>query len=252
MNVLKTLHALGLTNLPRGDLEVAEPRARMPMLLWLLHSLGLTNLSDAQVSILTEHARTQSADAPTDMFPVPVGKPISVHQVGLIEGNINDLVQVIVAAHQVERPTNALYAAVERNFERGVQYTFLISRSRAEQEIDGYYRIFRAIAHIVISRTRSSFKVEDLVTIRRLSFDWRDTPYIFYQAKATNGQLATVALRGSQKYEGIAESYQRLPQELAHTIALALFSDAPQPLAFSEEEFEQVPLLKIQGGEVAA
>jgi len=177
-------------------------------------------------------------------FPLPVGKQITVRELARIEGGIRDLVRVVVAAHCVEPPTDELRVAVENNLERRVHYHFLVSGSRGDEEIDGYYQIFRAIAHIVIKRAKLEAKVEDLVTISRLPFEWNHKPHIFYQAKGTHGKLASMVLTGNQKNEGIAEWYERLLPEYAHTIALALLSDAPTPLTVTEEEFQELPSIE--------
>lgn len=157
---------------------------------------------------------------------------ITVHGLGRLEGGFRDLVRVIVICDQVERPEEELGRAVEANFERRVKYLFLISQSRAEAERQQYYRIFETLAQIVIYRTRSRIRLADLVEIQQLPYDWNDYPYVFYQIRdeSKGSHIKTVAYRGDQRLEGIANNYSRVDPVYAHTIARSVLSEAPGPV----------------------
>lgn len=154
---------------------------------------------------------------------------ITVEQLALIEGGMPELDQVIVVAHRVEAPANGLRTSVKKNLAAGVKYLFLISQSRAESEMRGYYIVFEKIAEEVIEMQRSQKQVHDLVCIQKLPYDWDDVPYIFYQLRTPEG-TRTIALRGTQKHEGIDENYMYVRPRLAHTIAKTVMHGAPQPV----------------------
>jgi hypothetical protein len=185
-----------------------------------------------------ESGRAQTGDDP---FPIAEGEEISVHQLGEIEGSIDGLTDVIVVAHRVEEPMNTLRKAVKKNLESNVEYHFLVSKSRASAEIDGWVQVFLAIAHVVKKAAGSATKASEVVKISRLHFDHRDTPYVFYRAAQADGQLAVVAFRGNQVDEGIAERYTRLPAGIAFSLASALLSGAPEAIGVQRPEFEQPP-----------
>lgn len=174
-------------------------------------------------------------------FPVAEWEEISAHHLGQIEGSIKGLLEVIVAAHRIEEPTNNLRAAVARNFERRVQYTFLVSNSSAEEELNGWVHMFLTIAHVILKRSKSDLTPSYFVTISKLSYDWRNTPFVFYRAKNNSGELATIAFQGNQNDEGIAERYVRLPADIAYSLALAILSDAPSPIQVTQNPFLLVP-----------
>ncbi len=181
------------------------------------------------------------ADPDLETFPVGEWEEVTVHKLGEIEGKIKGLVRVIVAAHHVEDPKNALRQAVKKNLESNVEYRFLVSNSHAESEVDGWVRTFLSIAHVVLKQAGSELKPADLVRISKLDYDWRDTPYVFYQTETSNGKMSTIAFRGDQTDDGISKRYTRLPGWLAYSMALAILSDAPVPLAVEEEQFEVSP-----------
>lgn len=155
---------------------------------------------------------------------------ISVEDLGGIELRLQNLKRVLVVANKIERPEGSLARAVESNFKKGVDYLFLISRSKAATEKTRYYKLFEAYASM-------SGADNSLLDIKALPFEWDDYPIIFYQTRDTKGILATIAFRGTELREGIAEYYQRVPAEYAHTIATTLLSDAPSDVeasAFSQ------------------
>jgi len=170
---------------------------------------------------------------PSDTVDLPNG--IAVRDLGAIERDMQNLRRVIVVADKVAKPSSILEEAVEYNFARNVQYTFLVSRDRAQREINGYYAIFKAYAQLVIDQ-RGYGKVEELVQILRLPYNWDDYPYIFYTVNVPTHGEKTLAFRGDQLHEGIAHHYGRIEPALAHTIARALVSEAPSSLSTIEVE----------------
>ena len=79
--------------------------------------------------------------------------PFDVRVLGRIEGSLPDLKRVIVIADQIEDPEDELRRAVKHNFQKGVHYLFLISKSRAPQELDRYVKIFMTLAEIITKKT---------------------------------------------------------------------------------------------------
>lgn len=212
----------------------------------ILGSLGVGMVVAWYYALVVLKDAPLSQDAETvndaDAFPVAEWDEITNHDLGQIEANINGLVQVIVAAHQVEEPMNALRAAVKKNLHANVEYHFLVSKSRAEAERKGWIKMFLTIAEIVLdARGSKDVSAHDLVHISKLDYDWRDTPYVFYRSKTAAGQLATIGFRGNQTDEGIAEKYVRLPAWLAYSMALAILSDAPEQIKVVPQSFNVVP-----------
>lgn len=169
-----------------------------------------------------------------------LGPWLPVTALASVERDITGLKRVIIMCHQVDAPQDNLRMAVEHNFARGVKYLFLISASHAQAELNGYYKIFEALARIHIAKTGEARPLADLVEIQQLLYDWADYPYIFYQFGTALG-LSTIAFRGSQRLKGIAGYYRRLDATTAHTIAVATVSDGPQPIreqvAFAPAQF---------------
>jgi hypothetical protein len=153
----------------------------------------------------------------------------TVESLAHLEAEIQDLRRVVVICDHVEPPEHRLAGAVEANFGRGVKYLFLVSQSRAKHELNGYFKIFQALAEIHLARSSTDSKLNDLVEIQQLPYDWDDFPYVFYQTEQTSG-LRTVAFRGDQLREGIAENYSRVDPRYAHTIARSVLADSPRPI----------------------
>lgn len=157
-----------------------------------------------------------------------IARFIPVRRLGVIERDFRNLKQVIVVADCVERPSGILQEAVEDNFREGVKYLFLVSQKRAEAEVNGYFLIFEALAKKVIAETQQEIDVLELVQIRKLTYDWPDVPYLFYQYKSDSGELLTTAFRGNQRGEGIANAYEQLTTARSEAIASALLAQAPE------------------------
>ena len=161
------------------------------------------------------------------------------------------LEQVIVVAHKIEEPTDVLRESVKRNFSKGVRYLFLVSHSNAKNELrEGYYRDFELIAQRSIKKYERYFEVSDLVKIHQLPYEWDDYPYIFYRVRDSAAErVKTIAFRGLEKLEGIANKYIYVPPAYARTIAKAILADAPVPLLaykeFADDEFDDVRELVV-------
>lgn len=162
---------------------------------------------------------------------------VTVKSLGDIEGNLKQLKRVIVVADHVEAPDDALRHAVEKNFARGVQYYFLVSKSKANAELGGYYKIFEALAVIVSNRSAQKIKAEDLVKIQRLSYDWEDVPHILYET-ADIREAKYFLARGNQSREGIADFYSFERSDQTRIFARAILSDAPSGIALENVRFE--------------
>jgi hypothetical protein len=161
---------------------------------------------------------------------------LSVHDIGRIEGTLPGLLRVIVIADQVEDPTNELRKAVEKNLANGVHYLFLVSKSRGQTELDGYYLIFKTIKVIITKRLQRTDGI-GTVDIQELPYDWPDYPYVFYETEDQAGSISFVAFRGNQPKEGIAEFYSQVDAHYAYTIARAVLSEAPQPIQVTADQF---------------
>jgi len=157
---------------------------------------------------------------------------LSVRKLGIIERDLTGLKQVIVLADRIERPHSTLAEAVEDNFSEGVHYLFLISNSNAENEMNGYYQIFEALARISADKSDIDTSASDLVDIKKLPYDWPDVPYIFYRFQEENDKkIKTLAFRGNQKKEGIADFYEKLSGQHSQAMVQALLAEAPQEIA---------------------
>jgi hypothetical protein len=144
---------------------------------------------------------------------------ISVNELGKIESSIRDLCDVFVPCHQVERPHGLLLEAVESNMKRGVRYTFLVSQSRYSSEKDRYFRIFQAIAEMVVKEIGGISSLENLIRIRPLRGEWLNYPYVFYKTKKDINDLeATIVYRGTEEQRGICKAYKLVDSEIAPTI----------------------------------
>ncbi len=168
----------------------------------------------------------------TIIFRSSIARFISAGELGIFEKDLPNLKQVIVLANKVERPNDRLAEAVEDNFGEKVSYLFLVSNSKADEEVSGYYLIFEALAKKVAAEKKdSSISVNELVTIKQLPYDWDDVPYIFYQYTVDgSSNRYTIAFRGNEKREGIAEYYEKLSPSRSSTLVSALLSEAPQEI----------------------
>lgn len=182
--------------------------------------------------------RNLRALTPTDAMPDIAVLPgqLTVDQLGEVEGTLPNLIRVLVVANTIEKPDGRLGKAVEENFRRGVKYLFLISASTAPLEKDRYFKLFKAYEEMHTSEGQ-------LLDIKALPFNWDDFPIIFYQTRDSEGNLASIAFRGSELREGLGTHYDRVPTEFAHTIATALLADAPKDVETltipSRSEFEE-------------
>jgi hypothetical protein len=212
------------------------------MLLRILHSIGLTNLSNADVQsleLLSIYKKLNSklniSDSNVKIKLLPYLEryskvDINVNELGVIERDMRALKRVIVIADKVEKPHSILEEAVENNFNEGIQYIFLVSTSKAEDELTNYYTIFEARAKIVAKRLNRD--VASLLQIKRLPMDWNNYPYILYQCEdqVDNTRLVTYAFRGNELGKGISHYYVSVAGEDAHTIAITVTAEAPSEI----------------------
>ena len=156
---------------------------------------------------------------------------MSKRDIGIFERDLPNLKQVVVVANKIEKPDSAFSDAIEDNFGKKVKYLFLISDSNADTELKGYYLIFQALAQKVSEENDHPIPIDTLVEIKKLSYDWPDVPYIFYQYEPdkSSGRL-TIAFRGNQKGEGIADFYEKLAPSHSKAIVTALLSEAPEEI----------------------
>lgn len=161
-------------------------------------------------------------------FRNKISRFIRVDKLGVIERDLSGLVQVVVVANEVEKPTSTLQSAVEENFKKGVKYLFLVSNSNAISAVNGYYNIFEALAKISKPDYVNNFDIDSILEIKRLPYDWPDVPYIFYQyIQKKSSQSTITAFRGNQKGEGIADYYEQVSALRAEAMFLSLLNEAP-------------------------
>jgi len=164
---------------------------------------------------------------------------LSNEQIGRIEAELKNLDKVFIVCDKVDYPTNGLRKAVEKRFSEGIVYTFLISKSKAEEEIMGYYKSFEALACIAIKKNNLNCESRDLVKIKRLDFDWDENPCIFYFQKL-NEKFEVLAFQGigSIKKMGISDMYNPIPDNLARLCIEAIRSKAPEELVAAPDKIE--------------
>lgn len=170
---------------------------------------------------------------------------LTVNDLGRLEGTLPNLNRVIVIADHVEDPQDELRDAVKANFQRGVQYLFLVSKSKAPKEVRGFFRIFEVLAGVITDNLGDhALRADQLVKIQSLPYDWPTFPYIFYELD-TKSESRFLAIRGNQLKEGIAEFYTPVEPAYAHMIAAAVLSGAPEPIPTDESKFKQSDVLPI-------
>ena len=165
-----------------------------------------------------------------------VNENISEAELGVLEGKIKDLSEVIVIADIIEKPTKFLFESVVNNLNRQVKYKFLISKSSFQKEKTKYFKIFEAIAQ--------SENVDNLVEINPLRIDWEHYPCIFYKLK--NGNV--FAFMGNEKKEGIAGGYDFVGPNMAFNllkIADFVTEIKNDNILTYEETKQKISLLKI-------
>ncbi len=155
---------------------------------------------------------------------------LSNHNWAEFERCVPDLWQVIVLADTVEAPINGLQKAVLENFKRGVKYIFIVSNSKAEDELHGFYGLFEKLAAIAIHKFSADFKVEDLVTILRLPDEWDNVPFVFYRMKGKDSHIRTIAFRGDKVNAGIANKYVAQDQANAEALVKLLLGKPPEKI----------------------
>lgn len=162
-----------------------------------------------------------------------VNESISKKDLGLLEGTISSLEEIIIISDIIEEPTELLYKSVVSNLKRNVKYTFIISKSKYETEQNKYFQIFKAIAN--------SNNLTSSVIIKPLNIEWNNFPCIFY--KLTNGYV--FAFMGNEQREGIAEGYDFVGPQLAKNLLIlsnyATQIDERKILSY-EQTFDKISL----------
>lgn len=172
---------------------------------------------------------------------------VSVHELGIIEGSLPSLRQVLVVADHVEPPTDELRKAVEANFKRGVKYVFLISKSNADEEVSGYFGIFLAIAGMVQARQHTKKPITDFVEIKKLAHNWLDYPIIFYEVgSGPSGEDSSwFAYEGTDRKNGIADFYIEVPRREARRLAKNIEAEAPTKLPISAPQITEPAQVRL-------
>jgi len=205
-----------------------------------IKSGGLRELPQQVVDSLASDARARSR--------------ITVSELGDIERDLVDLRETIIVAHRIEKPEKHLRAAVEDNFQQGVRYVFVVSESELQNAATNE-KIFHAIFTFAQetaplegpnSKIRSR-TFEELFAIRALRGEWQSWPYIFYRCGSPTN---TIAFRGDQLREGIAENYVQLSGADAASIfcacEMAMTSEARSDVGAGGGEFsDRPPVLSI-------
>src|SRR6266446_5600822 len=161
------------------------------------------------------------------------------------ERKVHNLKQVIVVADIVQEPLETLRDAVIHNFSRGVRYSFIVSRSKAISERNGYLKIFEGLAQIAISKHHLKVKVDELVSIESFEDEWQCVPFVFYRVEDTDApisaptRLRTLAFWGDKWFAGIANNYESLPPPVADALATSLMAGAPRPVKTLLEQLEK-------------
>jgi hypothetical protein len=162
-----------------------------------------------------------------------VYESISKMDLGLLEGSISSLEEIIIISDVIEEPTESLYKSVVSNLKRNVKYKFIVSKSKYDTERNKYFQIFKAIA--------KSNNLTNSVMISSLEIEWNNFPCIFY--KLTNGYV--FAFMGNEQKEGIAEGYDFVGPQLAKSL-LRLSNYATQideiKILSYEQTFDKISL----------
>jgi len=241
--------------------DVQEVRRRLQQFAAQLSRIGKkgypsSNLMEELIDILpkavTEIARHQhrtEVDIVSDIiwalehdirdYRELMNSKLTLRKFGELEGRLQALRQVIVVADHIQEPSAALKKSVVKNFRRGVSYSFLISHSYAEEEVENIKKHFTSLAGGVKDKP---LDISRLIQAQKLGYEWNDVPYVFYRLHGSKSggtwrDTEILAFRGSDPKKGIANEYLPLPPEFAKTIAIALVSDAPTPIPLIDEKF---------------
>lgn len=154
------------------------------------------------------------------------------------EKKVPYLFQVVVLADAVEQPVNGLQAAVLENFKRGVKYCFIVSQSKAQEELNGFYGIFEKLATIAITKYKLSSTPDELVTILQLPGEWNNVPYVFYRTRGNDNRSKTIAFRGDTELAGIANQYIAVDSDSAEAMFRLLMGKPPERLEANIPDIE--------------
>lgn len=144
---------------------------------------------------------------------------VSASGLGKLEIGAEELREILIICHKIEKPSNELLSAVRHNLANGRSYKFFVSQSNFEAESKAYFKIFQAIAEVE-GRLNLSGKnsISDLVELHSLTFDWHDKPPIVFYRTGNPESPRTVAYRGHTAGEGIDNLYRLVDPYLGHAI----------------------------------
>jgi hypothetical protein len=134
-----------------------------------------------------------------------------------------------------------------------VRYLFLVSKSKAKNELSRYYGFFETEARIAKEDFNLTTNVDEMICIQQLPYEWDNYPFIFYRQQLPQNEndksiASTVAIRGNFRQSGIADYYEAVPPEYAEAIARAILAQAPAPIrdAVNIHEDNFVPMSEMQ------
>jgi hypothetical protein len=147
-----------------------------------------------------------------------LSEPVRLESLANFEKDLPPGSVVTVLAHTIDEPQDALRAAVQDNFQQGIKYIFLVSKSEFSRSIAEHHEFFEAIYVIArrIAPVRGSnaqikdLSFDELFAIHALAGEWTSWPYVLYRIPSGNGKFNIVVFRGNQRKEGIAEQYVQL------------------------------------------
>lgn len=168
-------------------------------------------------------------DSTSDQMPVG----ISQEALAAVESSLQELEMVVLVAHRIERPSDAIRAAVEENLARSVQYRFLTSPTTPDEIETVYFEDYKTSARAIKAKFGLPLPLEKMVKLDRLTFEWDDFPYIFYRLRKRVGTgsrhtIHTLAFRGLSRTAGLAETYEAVPPALAQSLVRMLLVHTPE------------------------
>jgi hypothetical protein len=152
---------------------------------------------------------------------------LTVEELALVEKYVPRLRSVVIMCHRVDQPNPSLAKAVLDNFQQGAEYTFFVSPGGAHDKDLADYRDWFSHIFAVADKaaptagensTIRSRTFEDVFSIKRLPLEWNNVPYVFYSFENDNGNLSTIAFRGTEMGVGISPWYDRMPPVAARAL----------------------------------
>jgi hypothetical protein len=166
---------------------------------------------------------------------------------------------VVVLAHTIEEPKDSLRAAVQDNFQQGINYIFLVSESQHRDNLAKYADFFKAIytiaERVAPARGNNSLikeiSFEKIFVILPLTGEWKSWPYVLYSVPTGEKSQKVFVFRGNQRREGLAEQYVQLEaiESEAFLNAIKLSMRGANHEVFSdeiEEDFDDGKITKLR------